>query len=152
VTSEPGEVFSPGSLLVASGATWRVDRARPFKDGWLVKFDGIDDKTAADKCRGIELSADEATLAPPDENEVYLDELAGMLVRDEPHGEIGVVASWYELPQGIVLEVRGEKWKADIPFNEAFVVAVDREARSISVKLPDGLLESSEASRRERRA
>jgi 16S rRNA processing protein RimM len=171
ITSEPGEVFSPGSVLVASRKpsaegrefgresgdagrelpTWTVERSRAFKDGWLVKFAGIEDKTEADKCRGIELSADEATLAPPDENEVYLDELTGMTVRDEPHGELGVVAGYYELPQGLVLEVRGEKWKADIPFNDAFIQMVDRQARSIAVTLPDGLLEPTAVSRPESR-
>jgi ribosomal 30S subunit maturation factor RimM len=62
-------------------------------------------------------------------------------VRDEPHGEIGIVAGWYELPQGIVLEVRGPVWRADIPFNEAFIASVNRAARLITVQLPDGLLE-----------
>jgi 16S rRNA processing protein RimM len=120
-----------------------VERSRAFKDGWLVKFAGIEDKTEADKWRGVDLSADEAGLAPPDENEVYLDELTGMTVRDEPHGELGIVAGFYELPQGLVLEVRGAQWKADIPFNEAFVESVDRKARLITVTLPDGLLEPS---------
>jgi 16S rRNA processing protein RimM len=128
-----------------------IERSRAFKDGWLLKFAGIDDKTEADKWRGIELSADESTLAPPDENEVYLDELTGMIVRDEPHGELGIVAGYYELPQGLVLEVRGAKWKADIPFNEAFITNVDREKRLIAVTLPEGLLESTADSRLESR-
>jgi 16S rRNA processing protein RimM len=136
-------VFAPGFVLVAASAasTWKVERARAFKDGWLVKFEGIEDKNAADRCRGVELSADESVLEPPDENEVYLDELTGMTVRDEPHGELGTVAGYYELPQGLVLEMRGEKWRADIPFNEAFVSEVNRNSRLIIVKLPEGLLE-----------
>ena len=80
-------------------------------------------------------------LAADAENELYLHELPGMIVRDVPHGELGVVAGWYELPQGIVLEVRGPAWRADVPFNEAFIESVDRAARVIGVKLPDGLLE-----------
>jgi ribosomal 30S subunit maturation factor RimM len=74
-----------------------------------------------------------------------------MTVRDEPHGELGVVAGYYELPQGLVLEVRGAHWKADIPFNEAFVQSVDRHARVIAVTLPDGLLEATADSRHESR-
>lgn len=141
-------MFAPGSVLHGGRQprTWKIESARPFKDAWLVKFEGIDDKTAADLCRGIELSADESTLAPPDENEVYLDELVGMSVHDHPHGELGVVAGYYELPQGLVLEVRGEQWQADIPFNEAFLVSVDRNARVIAVQLPDGLLQPSRGS------
>lgn len=168
VTNEPGEVFAPGRVVNATAdfaarpaaAVLRdrprgftdergnsiardcsVERSRPFKDGWLVKFVGVDDKTEADRWNGVTLSAPFAELTPPTENEVYLHELTGMAVRDEPHGELGVVAGWYELPQGIVLEVRGGAWRADVPFNEAFVESLDRETRVIVVKLPDGLLE-----------
>ena len=97
--------------------------------------------TAADRWRGVTLRVPFAELTPPAENELYLHELPGMIVRDVPHGELGVVAGWYELPQGIVLEVRGPAWRADVPFNEAFIESVDRAARVIGVKLPDGLLE-----------
>lgn len=143
VTNEPGAVFAPGRVVSATpdARSCTIERSRPFKDGWLVKFEGIDDKTEADLWRGVTLSAPFAELAPPAANEVYLHELTGMSVRDEPHGDLGVVAGWYELPQGLVLEVRGPAWKADVPFNEAFVSSVDRETRTIVVQLPDGLLE-----------
>lgn len=143
VTNEPDAVFAPGRRLFASDPRREcvVEGARPFKDGWLVKFAGVDDKTTADGWRGVTLGAPLDELPPPTGNEVYLHELAGMRVRDERLGELGAVASWYELPQGLVLEVRGEEWAADVPFNEAFVVALDREARTIAVRLPDGMAE-----------
>jgi 16S rRNA processing protein RimM len=151
MTNEPDAVFASGRRLFAAAAAgakgasrpYTVERSRPFKDGWLVKLAGVDDKTAADAWRGATLSAPLGELTPPGVNEVYLDELPGMQVRDEPHGEIGVVDGWYELPQGLVLEVRGPVWKADVPFNEAFVETVDRAARVIKVRLPDGMLESA---------
>ncbi len=118
-----------------------VERSRPFKDGWLVKLEGVNDKTAADLWRGVVFSAPQAELTPPQGNELYLHELVGIAVRDEPHGDLGLVAGWYELPQGIVLEVRGPNWRADIPFNDAFIASVDRAARLITVQLQDGLLE-----------
>ncbi|MDA1081564.1 MAG: hypothetical protein O2973_07780 [Gemmatimonadetes bacterium] len=169
-TNEPGEVFAPGRLVnatvesvnesgVAASDLPRglsdgrgnpvardcvIERSRPFKDGWLLKLDSVDDKTEADRWRGVTLSVPFADLTPPAGNELYLRELTGMAVRDEPHGELGVVAGWYELPQGLVLEVRGPEWRADVPFNDAFVERVDREARVIAVKLPDGLLEAAD--------
>lgn len=101
----------------------------------------MNDKTEADRWHSVQLLARAEDLSEPEGHEVFLDELMGMRVSDEPHGELGTIANWYELPQGLVLEVRGEKWKADIPFNEAFVKSVDREARSIAVELPEGLVE-----------
>jgi 16S rRNA processing protein RimM len=134
-------VFAPGRSVWASGRAWTVERGRVFKDGWLVKLAGVADKTAADAWRGVALTAPMASLRPPEGNEVYLHEIVGMVVREEAQGELGAVASWYELPQGLVLEVRGSAWRADIPFNEAFVTAVDRAARTIVVRLPEGMLE-----------
>ena len=159
-TNEPGAVFAPGRRVFASGvgsadsgtgeATLAggtmsgahvIQRSRPFKDAWLVKLEGVDDKTGADRWRGAWFEVPQEELSPPDENEVYLHELSGMRVCDGPHGDLGVVAGWYELPQGLVLEVRGPAWRADVPFNEAFVTKVDRVARTIAVHLPEGLLE-----------
>lgn len=152
MTNEPDAVFASGRRLLTDGApaaaapggACTVERSRPFKDGWLVKVAGVDDKTAADAWRGVTLSAPASELTPPEGNEVYLHELVGMLVRDDPHGDLGVVAGWYELPQGLVLEVRGPAWKADVPFNEAFVTEVDRAARLIRVRLPEGMLEGAD--------
>lgn len=125
----------------------RIERSRPFKDGWLLKLEGVADKTAADAWRGIVLTAPLTELRAPEGNEVYLHELPGMAVRDEPHGELGTVAGWYELPNGLVLEVRGPAWRADVPFNEAFVTSVDRAGRVIVVQLPQGMLEPAPAPR-----
>ena len=168
-TNEPGVVFAPGRRVFAdvadvadvAGVTdvadraaahrggpdetreCTVERSRPFKGAWLVKLDGVASKTEADRWRGVRLSAPAAELTPPADNELYLHELDGMRVRDEAHGDLGVVADWYAVPQGLVLEVRGAMWRADVPFNEAFVVKVDRIARAIDVRLPDGLLEQN---------
>lgn len=146
LTNEPGDVFAPGRVIYTDGGarSLRIDASRPFKDGWLVKLDGVADRTAADAWRGTALLAPLDTLRPPEGNELYLHEITGMRVSDEPHGELGTVAGWYPLPQGIVLEVRGAAWRADIPFNEAFIESVDRAARTMTVRLPEGLVEPAD--------
>lgn len=169
-TNEPGVVFAPGRRVYADiaepvssdsapgepgGATdlrgdgarraCIVESSRPFKDGWLVKLDCVADKTAADLWRGVQFVAPLDELTPPGENEAYEHELVGMRVSEATHGDIGIVAGWYAVPQGLVLEVRGGQWRADVPFNEAFVTKVDRERRAITLTLPDGLLEPTTA-------
>jgi 16S rRNA processing protein RimM len=149
MTNEPDAVFASGRRLFVSAAAQAgafpaevvVLRSRPFKDGWLLTLDSVADRTAADRWRGVQFSAPLDELTPPADDEVYVHELEGMRVTDDAHGDLGVVAGWYELPQGLVLEVRGPAWRADIPFNEAFTRSVDRAARHIHVELPDGLVE-----------
>jgi len=161
VTTEPDAVFASGRVVfarsVAPGAARTHDlqphviqRSRPFKDAWLVKVEHVDDRNAADLWRGVELSAPDAELRAPAENELYLHELVGMQVREASLGALGAVESWYPLPQGLVLEVRGPEWRADIPFNEAFVREVDRAARTIVVALPEGLAERTVNAKPER--
>ena len=160
-TDEPGVVFAPGRRVYADYADQTATRSpgynarreciiessRPFKESWLVKLDCVHDKTEADLWRGVSFEVPAEELPPPneDENELYQHEITGMRVRDDEHGELGVVADWYTVPQGLVLEVRGAAWRADVPFNEAFVTKVDRVARMIDVRLPDGLLEPARA-------
>jgi ribosomal 30S subunit maturation factor RimM len=60
----------------------------------------------------------------------------------DPQGApLGDVRGSYALPQGLVLEIETARGLRDVPFNDAFVVAFDREARVITLDVPDGLLE-----------
>ena len=146
--NEPGAVFAPGRRLFATipGDGVRdvtIAASRPFKDGWLVTLDAVADRTAAEAWRGVPFALPEDELPPRDEDELLLDELPGMRVVDATLGDLGAVAGFYQLPQGLVLEVRGDRWRADVPFNEAFVTRVDRAARVLTVQLPEGLAEAA---------
>lgn len=55
---------------------------------------------------------------------------------------LGEVIEVFDLPQGLLLEFRGAHGVHQLPFIDAFVLEVDREARTLRVRLPDGLLET----------
>ena len=101
------------------------------------------DVTATDtlSLRGQFLAAPAGELAPPANGEVYLHELEGFAVRKQDGTPLGVVTGYYELPSGFTLEVQGPKREFMLPFRKEFVVEVDREARKMTVELPDGLIE-----------
>ena len=153
LTDAPDAVFSPGRRLVAGtvgGEPWRdpetggeralvVGASRPFQDGLLVMLDGIADRAEAERWRGRHLLAPLSELAPPADGEVYLHELEGMTVLDVAGAEVGVVTAWSRLPNGILLDVTGARGSVLVPFNDAFVRAVDRAARRLTVSLPDEL-------------
>ena len=109
-SSRPAVVFSPAPppATVAPTAPSCTSRTvRPFNEGLLVGFAEIPDRTAAELWRGryLLLPADE--LPPPDEDEVYLHELARHARRARRSGElVGTVDELYELPQGLALDVR----------------------------------------------
>lgn len=153
ITDAPAEVFAAGRRLFAgtadgdpdpAGRTLTVGEVRALHDGlFVIRFDEIADRDAADRWRHRYLLAEASSLAPPAEGEVYVHELPGMTV-ELPTGEtLGEVREVYELPQGLALEVvRGANaGSVLLPFREEFVTRVDRVARRLVATPPEGLFE-----------
>lgn len=156
LTDEPEAIFASGRRVFQGtheGALYLDPRSkqprelivkalRPVKDGWLITLDAIADRTEAEKWNGRHLMVPIDELSAPDEGEVFAHELVGMQLLDADTGApIGEVVEFYELPQGLLLEFRGPKGLASLPFVDEFIDEVDRDARRIRVRLPDGLLD-----------
>lgn len=157
LTDEPGAIFAPGRRVyqgTPDGALWldprtrqpralEVKALRSTNGGWLLTLVEIADRTEAEKWNGRCLLLPVEELDEPDDGEVFQHELIGMqLVDAESAAPIGEVVEFYELPQGLLLEFRTPRGLASLPFVDEFVEDVDREARVIHVRLPDGLLEA----------
>lgn len=139
----PGRVFSVGDVAGRpTGQVLTLDRARPFKEGMLVKLSGFTSRTPElDALRGATLLLPRAETSPLAEDEAFYDELLGMQVRTVD-AEVGEVAELYETPNGLLLGVRGPAGREHlVPFVREFVVRLDREARLLEIRAPAGLLE-----------
>ncbi len=98
-TDEPGRRFSPGaSLFTRDGSgEYTVESARTFKDRWIVHFDGVDSREAAEALNGVELygeADDPEEMAQ--ENAWYPKDLIGLEARLASDNALG-------LPGGKVL-------------------------------------------------
>ncbi len=155
LTDEPDAILAPGRRVFQGthdGGLYLDPRTkqpraltvtglRPFKDGFLVTLALIGARTEAEKWNGRHLMVPVEELSEPDEGEVFAHELVGMqLIDDATDAALGEVVEFYELPQGLLLEMRTPKGLVSVPFVDEFVVDVDRETRMIRVALPDGLL------------
>jgi 16S rRNA processing protein RimM len=153
ITDEPGAVFAPGRRVFAGTTTGTVSRDRqelhvehasPFKGGLIVKFGEIPDRNAAETWRDRYVLLPVSELPPPEEGEVYVHDLPGMRVVRVGGAPVGVVVEVYELPQGLVLEVKHDAPRsgtAMVPFDERTVTSVDADARVITIDPIDGLLD-----------
>ena len=152
LTDAPDAVFAPGRRLFAGTVDGDpapdrrelvVEESRPFKGGgWIVAFVGIDDRNEAERWRERYVLAPVAELQPIGDDQVYLHDLLGMVVElDASREVVGNVIDVYELPQGVMLDVRREKGTVLIPFRSEIVTEVDRAARRIVISPPEGLLE-----------
>ena len=156
LTDEPDAIFAPGSRVfqgTAEGALWldpksraprelTVTGLRPFKEGWLITFETIADRTEAERWNGRHLMVPVEELSEPSDGEVFAHELVGMMLVDAESGkELGPVVEFYEVPQGILLEFNGPNGLVNVPFVDEFVCEVNRGARTILMRLPEGLIE-----------
>jgi 16S rRNA processing protein RimM len=152
LTNAPDAVFAPGRRLCAGTVTGDpapdertlvVEESRPFKGGgWIVAFEGIFDRNEAELWRERYLLAPRAELDPIAEDEVYLHDLLGLeVVLLESAEHVGEVTDVYELPQGVMLDVRRAKGSVLIPFRPEIVQRVELEARRLIIDPPEGLLE-----------
>ena len=150
ITDAPDAIFAAGRRVFAGTADGRIDpkhrtltvkSRRPFKDGWIVIFEGIDDRSEAERWRDRYLLLPESELPPPGDDEIYVHDLDGMRVRLEDGTDVGVIEAVYDLPQGLVMDVVRTKGSVMIPYNETVVRAVDKGERVVVVAPPDGLLD-----------
>src|SRR5436305_2060729 len=120
LTDKPDVVFASGSRVFAGTTsgdlasvddirgveqtpTLTISMSKPFKKGLIVQFEEISDRDSAELWRGRYLLAPFNELPPLDEHQVYLHDLVGMRVAGTAGQEFGTVATFYELPQGLVL-------------------------------------------------
>ncbi|WP_457678761.1 ribosome maturation factor RimM [Thermovibrio sp.] len=117
-----------------------IEEVKPYKDIYLIKFKGIDDRSAAEEVIGGELWIKEEDRVPLEEGEFYYEELIGLPVYTEEGEKVGVIKSVFEQPASHILEVEREDGKTIlIPFIEQFVKEVDLENKKVLVSLLEGM-------------
>lgn len=156
LTDHPDVTFVPGARLrvAARSSGGRsgerpdeglppliVEQVRPFKDGFLVFFEGIGSRTEAQLLGGRYLLKPTQELEPLAEDEIFYHELLGCRVLLVDGSEVGPVQEVYSVEPRDLLEVRRGTGTVLIPFTREIVVSVDREAREIRIDPPEGLLD-----------
>jgi 16S rRNA processing protein RimM len=150
LTDEPDAIFAAGRRVFAGtvagdpsagGQELHVAASSPFKGGFIVHFDEVADRNAAETWRDRYVLVPHAELQPLAGDEIYLHELPGMRVELASGAAVGVVAGIYELPQGLTLEVEREgKPSVLVPYDRV-VTSVDRVGRVLRIDPPDGLID-----------
>ncbi|MEV0406941.1 ribosome maturation factor RimM [Actinoallomurus sp. NPDC050550] len=143
-TDDPGVRFAPGSSLATDPARLgplTVESVRPHTGRLLVRFAGIDDRTAAEALRGVVLLVDSADIPPSDDPDEFHDqELIGLLAVTTDGTEVGEVIDVEHLGQDLLV-IRRPGGDALVPFVRALVPEVDVPGGRIVLDPPPGLLE-----------
>jgi 16S rRNA processing protein RimM len=126
------ERFLPGSALYVSGEARVIVTSRRHQNRWLVRFEGIEDRTAAEALRGVLLTGDALDSRP--ENEVWVHELVGASISERSGTDLGTVVAVEANPAHDIL-VTDEGVLIPIVF------VVEHAGGRVVVDLPEGLLQ-----------
>jgi 16S rRNA processing protein RimM len=152
LTDEPDAIFVSGRSVLAGNVSGDIDAKstalhvsamRPFGRNILLFVDELTDRSEAEQWTGRYLLIPGSEVAPPAEGEVFVHELPGMTVTS-PDGSVhGEVVATYDLPQGLMLEVKLRSGSAAmLPFRAEMIASVDRAARTIVANVPEGLFDA----------
>jgi len=160
LTDKPDVVFASGSRVFAGThngdlatvkdargeeetPTLTVSGTKPFKKGLIVQFEELQDRDSAELWRGRYLLAPFSELPPLQEDEVYLHDLIGMTVVTPTGEPRGKVTTFYELPQGIMLDVDTSRGSVVIPYRPEIIVRTDIGERTIVINDTMGFLDEA---------
>lgn len=115
------------------GARWHNNRA-------LLRFQGYEDRTAAEQLRGllVQVPIEEATPLP--EDEYYPHELIGLDVVTVEGEELGKLSEILFTPANEIYVVAGPRGQILLPAIADVVERVDLETGRVIVRLMEGLL------------
>ncbi len=130
--SNRDERFLPGSVLYVAGEARPIATSRRHQNRWLVRFEGVDDRNAAEALRGIVVTGDPLESLP--ENEVWVHELVNATVSDRAGNDLGTVVAVEANPAHDIL-VTDEGVLIPIVF------VVEQGDGRVVVDLPEGLLQ-----------
>jgi 16S rRNA processing protein RimM len=144
-TDEPELRFAPGTTLHReSGSDLIVSDFHWHSGRVLLKFLGVDSRSAAEELRNSILTVERPEDEVPQENDEYYDSnLIGCQVQTIAGEVVGQVIDVLHLPSQEVLVVRTDGDAATeylIPFVESIVPTVDVITKIITVDPPEGLL------------
>lgn len=143
-TDDPEERLPVGARLATVPATagpLAVETVRVHQGRWLVGFEGVRDRTAAEALRGVELVVE--VEASDEEDAWYPHELAGLRAQDADGRELGRVEGLEHLPAHDALVLREpDGSRTLVPFVRQIVPVVDVAGGFVVLDPPGGLLAS----------
>ena len=134
--------FVVGSVLTSDNGTWpsvTIEAMQAHKDGLLVTFEGIGDRTTAETLRGTSFLIDPAQRRDLGGDEFWPDQLVGLRIVDGSGAEFGSVVDVVTGAAQDRLQVDGPDGLFEIPFVAAIVTNVDLADGVVVVDMPAGM-------------
>ncbi len=137
-TSSPDALSAYGPLATDSGRALKIASLNPAKgDEAIVRFEGIDDRSAAETLKGVQLFVARASLPEPEADEFYFADLVGLRVEDVAGNHLGKVRAIHNFGAGDIIELERASGGTElIPFDASVVREVDIAKGRIVIEPP----------------
>lgn len=136
LTADPEAVFTYGPLRDAAGAVILTPKSiRPGKDHFIVQPREALQKEAWDALRGTFLHVPRSRLPAADDNEFYVEDLVGLIVRDADGASAGRIRAVQNYGAGDLLEVEinGRSGTVFIPLTLSDVPVINIAAGCVDI-------------------
>lgn len=146
-TGDPLALADYGPLYDEAGRAFAIRDIRLQKDIAVVRFKGVDDRSAAEALTGTALFVDRDRLPDDlDDEEFYQTDLIGLDAVDLDDAPIGKVLAVQNFGGGDILEIaRGGRSTVLVPFTKAAVPGIDISAGKVRIDpVAAGLVDTDE--------
>lgn len=142
-TADPVAIASYGPLTDERGERrFALELVASAKGVLIARIEGVADRDAAERLRGVRLYLDRKALPAPGAEEYYLADLVGLAASLNDGRALGVVAAVHDFGAGASIEIAAEDGAPlVVPFNTAAVPVVDIAGGRLVVTPPIGLLD-----------
>jgi 16S rRNA processing protein RimM len=120
----------------------KITEAWAHRGDWVLKLAGVDSIDAAERFRAADIWVPLPNRGTLPEGEFFQADLIGCTVIDAASGHcLGAVAGWQQYGGSPLMEVSVDGREVLIPFVSSIYRDVNLVARTITVELPEGLLD-----------
>ena len=118
-----------------------VNTFRPFKDGALIKFNGVDNRNQSEDIKGsIVFAHGDSFVSEPGEA-IFLREVLNFEVRGENGASLGKVTSFNSNGQQDLLVISKDDHTYEVPFVDEFLVEILFEQSVVVMDFPLDLMD-----------
>jgi 16S rRNA processing protein RimM len=137
-TERPENLAAYRPLHTRDGRKLTIAELRDANGFAIVRFEGIDDRNAAEALKGTGLCVSRATLPATEVTEFYHADLLGLRAEDELGRSIGKVIAIHNFGAGDVIEIaRDDNSTVLMPFTREIVPTIDPAEGRIVIAAPE---------------
>ena len=119
-----------------------IEQSQLHKSDLLrVKFEGIDTENDAQALLKSETYLPLELLPKLEGNKFYFHEIIGFTIKDKHFGEVGIIKNINDTTAQALFEIDRNGIEILIPMNDEFIIEVNRKTKTISINVPEGLID-----------